>query len=131
MCLTDLLRMLFQSALTLRPLVCFPIDHFRRAYKDLVTRTVFLLWSTRCSSVDCVGIPLRISSNLASSWYQALDAYTLSDYNESVTICGSYFNQHESLKTILAVWSYTGFSWLSLPLHDWISIIGIITMRSI
>ena len=72
--LTDLLRMLFQSALTLRPLVCFPTDHCQRAYKDLVTTIVFLLVSTRCSSVDCIGIPLRISSNLANSWYQALDA---------------------------------------------------------
>ena len=90
MCLTDLLRMLFASALTLRPLVCFPIDHGQRAYKDQVTTTVFLLVSTRCSSVDCIGIPVRISSNFANSWYQASDAYTFWDYNESITSCGSY-----------------------------------------
>ena len=63
MCLTDLLGMLFQSALTLRLLVCFPMDYCQRAYKDQVTTIVFLLVSTCCSSVDCVGIPLRISSN--------------------------------------------------------------------
>ena len=106
MCLTDLLRILFQSALTWRPLLCFPVDHCQRAYKDLVTTTVFLLGSTRCSSLDCVEIPLRISSNFANSWYQALDAYTFWDYNESVTVCGSYWTQHEALETILAVWSY-------------------------
>ena len=106
MCLMDLLRMLFQSALTLRPLVCFSIDHCERAYKDLVTTTVFLLGSARCSSVDCVGIPLRISSDVANSWYQALDAYTFWDYNETVTVSGSYWIHHEALETILAVWSY-------------------------
>ena len=37
------------------------------------------------ASVDCVGIPLRISSILANSQYQALDAYTFWDYNESIT----------------------------------------------
>ena len=127
MCLTDLLRMFFQSALTLRLLVCFPIHHCQRAYKDQVTTTVFLLVSTRCSSVDGVGIHLRISSNLANSWYQALDAYTFWDYNESITFCGSYWIQHEALETILTVWcTLTGFSWLSLLLHDWISIIGIL-----
>ena len=103
MCLTDLLTMLFQSAPTLRPLVCFPIDDCQRAYKDQVTTTVFLLVSTRCSSVDCVGIPLRISSNLANSWYQALDAHTFWDYNESMTLCASYWIQHEALDMILAV----------------------------
>ena len=41
------------------------IDHCQRAYIDQVTTMVFLLVSTRCSSVDCVGIPLRISSILA------------------------------------------------------------------
>ena len=106
MCLTDLLRMVFQSALTLRLLVCFPIDHCQRAYNDLVTTTVFLLPSTRCSSVDCVGIPLRVSLNLANSWYQALDAYTFWDYNESIPFCGSYWIQHEVLETILTVWSH-------------------------
>ena len=90
MCLTDLLRMLFQSALTLRPLVCFPLNHCQRAYGDQVTTTESLLVSTRCSSVDCVGIPLRISSSLANSWYQALDAYTCWDYNESITTYASY-----------------------------------------
>ena len=44
--LTDLLRMLFQSALSWRPFICFPMDHCQRAYKDQVTRTVFLLVST-------------------------------------------------------------------------------------
>ena len=38
----------------------------------------------------CVGIPLRISSILANSWYQPLDAYTCWDYNESITPSGSY-----------------------------------------
>ena len=71
-----------------------------------MTTTVFLLWSTRCLSGNYVGIPLKITSNLAHSWYQALDAYTFWDYNESVTVCGSYWIQHEALKTILAVWSY-------------------------
>ena len=104
MCLTDLLRMLFQSALTLRLLVCFPIDRCQGAYKDQVTAMVFLLVSTRCSSVDCVGIPLRISSHLANSWYQAWDAYTFWDYNESNTPCGSYWIQHEALETIPTVW---------------------------
>ena len=76
---------------------------------------VFLLVSTRCSSVDCVGIPLRISSILANSQYQALDAYTFRDYNESITPSGSYWIKHEALGTILTVWGYpTGFSWLSL-----------------
>ena len=115
MCLTDLLRMSFPSALTLRQLVCFPIDHCQRAYIDQVTTMVFLLVSTRCSSVDCVGIPLRISSILANSQYQALDAYTFWDYNESITHSGSYCIKHEALETILTVWGYpTGFSWLSL-----------------
>ena len=92
---------------------------------------VFLLVSTRCSSVDCVRILLRISSVLANSWYQALDAYTFWDYNESVTPHDSYWVKHEALETILTVWcTLTGFSWLSLLLHDWISIIGfIIIMR--
>ena len=132
MCLTDLLRMFFQSALTLRPLVCFPIHHCQRAYKDQLTRTVFLLVSTRCSSVDCVGIPLRISSNLPNSWYQAFDAYTFSEYNESITFCGSYWIQHEALETILTVWcTLTGLSWLSLLLHDCISMNEIIIMMGI
>ena len=92
---------------------------------------VFLLVSTRCSSVECVGIPLRISSILANSWYQALDAYTCWDYNESITPSGSYWIKGEALETILTVWcTLTGFSWLSLLLHDWISIMGfIIIMR--
>ena len=55
-------------------------------------------------SVDCVGIPLRISSNLANSWYQALDAYTFWDNNESITPSGSYWIKHEALETILTVW---------------------------
>ena len=132
MCLTDLLRMFFQSALTLRLLVCFPIDHCQRAYKDQVTTMVFLPVLTRCSFVDCVGIPLRISSNLANSLYQALDAYTFWDYNESVTPDDSYWIQHEALERILAVWcTLTGFSWLSLLLHDWISIMGLIIIKRI
>ena len=94
---------------------------------------MFLLVSTRCSSLDCVGIPLRISSILANSWYQALDAYTFWDYNEPVTPHDSYWVKHEALETILTVtvWcTVTGFSWLSLLLHDWISIMGfIIIMR--
>ena len=65
---------------------------------------MFLLVSTRCSSVDCVGIPLRISSNLANSWYQALDADTFWNYNESITPSGSYWIKHEALETILTVW---------------------------
>ena len=48
--------------------------------------------------------PLRISSNLANSWYQALDAYTFWDYNESITPSGSYWINHEALETILTVW---------------------------
>ena len=52
---------------------------------------VFLPVSTRCSSVDCVGIPLRISSILAHSWYQALDASTFWNYIESTTSSGSYW----------------------------------------
>ena len=93
---------------------------------------VFLLVSTRCSSVDCVGIPLRISSHLAHSWYQALNAYTFWDYNESVTPGDSYWIQHEAMETILTVWcTLTGFSWLSLLLHDWISIMGIIIIMRI
>ena len=71
-----------------------------------MTTTVFLLVPTHCSSVDRVGIPLRISSNLAYSWYQALNAYTFWDYNESITFCGSYWIQHEALETILTVWSF-------------------------
>ena len=127
MCLTDLLRMLFQSALTLRLLVCFPIDRRQRGYKDQVTTMVFLLVSTRCSSVDCVGILLRISSHLANSWYRALDAYTFWDYNESVTPGDSYWIQHEARETILTVCcTLTVFSLLSLLLHHWISIMGII-----
>ena len=70
-----------------------------------MTTIVFLLLLTRRSSVDCVGIPLRISSNLANFWYQALDAYTFWDYNESITPRDSYWIQHEALETILAVWS--------------------------
>ena len=132
MCLTDLLRMLFQSALTLRLLVWFPTDRCQRAYKEQVTTMVFLLVSTRCSSVDCVGIPLSIGSHLANSSYQALDAYTFWDYNESVTPGDSYWIQHEALETILTVWcTLTGFSWLSLLLHDWISIMGIIIIMRI
>ena len=104
MCLTDLLRMSFQSALTLRLLVCFSINRCDRAYIDQVTMMVFLLVSTRCPSVDCVGIPLRISSILANSWYEALDAYTCWDYNESITPSGSYWIEHEALETILTVW---------------------------
>ena len=38
MCFTGLLRMLFQSALTVGPLVVFPINHCERGYKDLVRR---------------------------------------------------------------------------------------------
>ena len=131
MCLTDLLRMSFQSALTLRLLVFSSIDHCQRAYIDQVTTMVFLLVSTRCSSVDCVGIPLRISSILANSQYQALDAYTCWDYNESIYPSGSYGVKHEALETILTVGcTLTGFSWLSLLLDDWISIMGfIIIMR--
>ena len=90
----------------LRLLVRLPIDHCQRAYKDQVTTMVFLLVSTRCSPVDCVGIPLKISSKLPNSWYQALDAYTLWNYNESVTPGDSYWIQHEALETILAVGSY-------------------------
>ena len=76
---------------------------------------MFLLVSTRCSSVDCVGIPLRISSHLANSCYQALDAYTFCDYNESVTSLDSHWIKHEALETILTVLcTLTGFSWLSL-----------------
>ena len=101
MCLTDLLRMSFQSALTLRLLVCFSIDRCQRAYIDQVTTMVFLLVSTRCSSVDCVGIPLRISSILENSSYQALGCW---DYNESITPSGSYWMKHEALETILTVW---------------------------
>ena len=93
---------------------------------------MFLLVSARCSSVDCVRIPLRISSNLANSWYQALDAYTFWDYNESDTPGDLYWIQHEALETILTVWrTLTGFSWLSLLLHDWISIMGIIIIMRI
>ena len=93
---------------------------------------VFLLVSTRCSSVDRVEIPLRISSNLASSWYQPLDAYTFWDYNESSTPGDLYWIQHEALEMILTVWfTLTGFSWLSLLLHDWISIMGIIIIMRI
>ena len=58
--------MSFPSALTLRQLVSLPNDHCQRAYIDQVTTMVFFLVSTRCSSVDCVGIPLRISSILAN-----------------------------------------------------------------
>ena len=131
MCLTDLLRRFFQSALTLGLSVFFAIDQCQRAYKEQVKTTVFLLVLTCCSSVDCVGITLRISSSLANYWYQALHAYTFWDYNESVTPGDSYWIQHEALETILTVWcTLTGFTWLSLLLHDWISIIGIIiTMR--
>ena len=64
----------------------------QRPYIDQVTTMVFLLVSTRCSSVDCVGIPLRISSILANSQYQALDAYTFWDYNEPITTSGSYWH---------------------------------------
>ena len=97
-----------------------------------MTKMVFLLVSTRCSFVDCVGIPLRISSHLANSWYQALDAYTFWDYNESVTPGDSYWIQPEALETILTVWcTLTGFSRLSLLLHDWISIMGIIIIMRI
>ena len=63
-----------------------------------------ILVSTRCSSVDCVEIPLRISSNLANSWYQALDASTFWNYIESITSSGSYWIKHEALETILTVW---------------------------
>ena len=75
--------------------------------------------------------PPQNQLNLANSWYQALDAYTCWDYNESITPSGSYCIKHEALETILTVWSsLTGFSWLSLLLHDWISIMGfIIIMR--
>ena len=38
------------------------------------------------------------------SWYQALDAYTCWDYNESITHSGSYWIKHEALETILTVW---------------------------
>ena len=81
----------------------FFTDRCQRAYIDQVTTMVFLLVSTRCTSVDCVGIPLRISSILANSWYQALDAYTFWDYNESITPSGSYWIKHEALETILTV----------------------------
>ena len=37
-------------------------------------------------------IPLRISSIVANSQYQALDAYTFWDYNESITPPGSYWH---------------------------------------
>ena len=120
------------NALTLRLSVCFPIDHCQRAYKDQVTTTVFLLVPTCCSSVDCVGIPLRISSNVGNSWYRALDAYTFWDHNESATPGDSYWIQHEALETILTVWCIlTGFTWLLLLLHDWISIIEIIIIMRI
>ena len=133
MCLTDLLRMLFQSALTLRLLVFFPIDRCQRAYNHQVKTMVFLLVSTRCLSVcGLCWNPLRISSHLANSWYRALDAYTFWDYNESVTPGDSYWIQHEALQTILTVWgTLTGFSWLSLLLHDCISIMGIIIIMRI
>ena len=130
MCLTDLLRMSFPSALTLRRLVRFPLDHCQRAYIDQVTTMVFLLVSTRCSSVDCVGIPLRISSILANSQYQALDAYTFWDYNESITPSGSYWIKHEALGTILTVWCTHWVFLAIITLNDWISIMGfIIIMR--
>ena len=103
MCLTDLLRMSFQSALTLRLLVCLSIDRCQRAYIDQVTTMVFLLVSTRSSSVDCVEIPLRISSILVNSWYQAFDASTFWNYIESITSSGSYWIEHEALETILTV----------------------------
>ena len=69
-----------------------------------MTTMVFLLVSTRCSSVDCVGIPLRISSHLANSWYQAVDAYRFWDHNESISPCRLYWIKHEALETILTVW---------------------------
>ena len=75
-----------------------------KGFKDQLTTIVFLLVSTGCSSMDCVGIPLRISSKLANSWYQALDAYTFWDYNESITLRDSYLIPHEALETILTVW---------------------------
>ena len=77
-------------------------------------------------------MPLRISSNSAASWYQASGSYTFWAYNESVTLCGSYWNKHEALEALLTVWcTLTGVSWLSLLLHDWISIIRIIIIMRI
>ena len=51
----------------------------------------------------CFGIPLRISSILANSWYLALDASTFWNYIESITTSGSYWIKHEALETILTV----------------------------
>ena len=67
---------------------------------------VLLLGSTRGSFADCVGIPLTTSSNMANSWYQALDAYTFCAYDESVTNYDSYRSKHGALEKILTVWSY-------------------------
>ena len=63
-------------------------------------------WVAQCGGqlLDCVGIRLRISSVLANSQYQALDAYTFWDYNESITPSGSYWIKREALETILTVW---------------------------
>ena len=47
--------------------------------------------------------PPQNQLNLANSWYQALDAYTCWDYNESITLSGSYWIKHEALETILTV----------------------------
>ena len=75
--------------------------------------------------------PPQNQLNLANSWYQALNASTFWNYIESTTPSGSYWIKHEALETILTVWcTLIGFSWLSLLLHDWISIMGfIIIMR--
>ena len=80
------------------------IDEGQRAYNNVQTVIVLLLGSTRCSSVDCVGVPLRISSIMANSWYQALAASTSRDYNDSITNCGSYWNRHDALKAMQTVW---------------------------
>ena len=53
-------------------------------------------WSTRCSCVDCVGIPPAYAQFLKSSWYRALDAPTFRAYNESTTPYDSkYCTSHQ------------------------------------
>ena len=58
------------------------------------------LGSTRCSSVDCVGVHPRNQLNYDKFRYQTLDAYTFWDYKESVTNCRSYWNNQEALEAI-------------------------------
>ena len=85
-------------------------------------RTSHLFLVSWCSYLCRLAVHLWIvlespseSTILANSQYQALDAYTFWDYNESITHSGSYWIKHEALGTILTVWGYpTGFSWLSL-----------------